>query len=691
MSEKKQSLSHIRNMGIIAHIDAGKTTVSERILFYTGKEHRMGEVHDGTAVMDYLIDEQQRGITITAAATMITWNDYIINLIDTPGHVDFTAEVERSLRVLDGAVTVFCGVAGVEAQSETVWRQANRYHVPRLCFINKLDRTGADFEYALETIRKRLGAKAVVMQIPVGREDQFQGVIDLVKQVFYTFPDEDLGAKVVENPIPEEMRDIVEIQRHELIETAAEANEELMEKYLTDDTLSDEDIRRGIRELTIRLEIFPVFCGTALKHKGIQPLLDAIIDYLPSPKDVPPIEGHLPDSDEVIIRHATSKEPFCGLVFKIQSDTHGDLMFVRTYSGVLKEGDRVMLYGREKPRKERVNRLWRMHANDRKQEKIVGPGDIIAVVGLKFARTGDTICAEEAPIELARLQFQETVISMAIEPNSNDDRDKLMDVLTTLEREDPTFRHFTDKETGQLIISGMGELHLDIIRTRITRDFNVAAKVGDPRVTYRESATLTQKDQGIFSQLVAGKPQYGEVSVTVEPAPELASYEIIDELPDGIIPEQMQEACIAGIESSLTSGPLGGYPIVQTRIRLTGAGFHDGEASEMAYAAAADMAVRNAMQNADPALLEPIMSVEVHVPEEFLGNIIHDLNGRRAEVGNIESRGHLMVAQAKAPLSEMFGYATVVRSLSQGRATYSMEPNAFAAVGKQRRDQILGY
>ncbi|MBN1257635.1 MAG: elongation factor G [Planctomycetes bacterium] len=682
-------MGRIRNIGIIAHIDAGKTTVTERVLYYSGVEHRMGEVHDGTTVMDYLDEERKRGITIVAAATTLLWREHILHLIDTPGHVDFTAEVERSLRVLDGAVVVFCGVAGVEAQSETVWRQADRYQVPRLAFINKLDRTGADFDAAVQSIRERLGAKPLPLQIPVGKEENFEGVIDLITRRFYTFPEDEKGEKVVEQEVPAELSDEVELGRAELVEAAAEANDELMERYLASEDLTTEDIHAGLRDLTISMRAVPVLCGSALKYKGVQPLLDAVVEYLPSPKDMPPVRGINPETGKTEERHPVAKEPLCALAFKVQADPHGDLVYIRVYSGELKEGEKVLVG--EKARKERATRLWRMHASQRTREARVGPGDIVAVVGLKFARTGDTITDLEHPLRLEATTFPETVIAMAMEPVSNDDRDKLFEVLTRLEIEDPTFKHHTDNETGQLVVSGMGELHLEIIRNRITRDYGVRANVGDPRVSYREGAGMKAIGEGLYEQQIGGRGQFGYIKVQVEPAPGKLRNEVINELPTDSLPSNFTEAALEGISGALMSGPQGGYPVIYTRVRLIGVRLHESDSTEMAYTAAADRAMSQAMQAAEPCLLEPIMKIEVAVPEEFVGNIIHDLNGRRAEVGQVERQGNLMLVHARAPLAELFGYATVTRSLSQGRATYTLEPCEYAPVPHQRAQQILGY
>ena len=682
-------IGRIRNIGIIAHIDAGKTTVTERILFYSGKEHRMGEVHDGTTVMDYLQDERERGITITAAVTTFPWHGHTLNLIDTPGHVDFTAEVERSLRVLDGAVVVFCGVAGVEAQSETVWRQADRYRVPRIAFVNKLDRVGADFDHALDSMRERLHARVLPLQLPVGSEDEFRGVVDLIGERLLTFPEEERGARVQAQPIPANLAEPAAAARARLVELAAEANDELTDKYLHDETLTVDELRRGIRELTLSLRATPVLCGTALKHKGIQPLLDAVTDFLPSPKDVPPIRGTNPRTGQIEERHPTSREPLCAYAFKVQGDPHGDLVYTRVYSGLLREGARI-LTGR-KERKERATRLWRMHADQRTRVEQVGPGEMVAVVGLKFARTGDAITDLDHPLVLEEPTFPDTVISMAIEPATNEDRDRLMEVLGRLEREDPTFKHRTDPETGQLVISGMGELHLEIIRDRITRDFRVRANVGTPRVTYREGVGRSAEAEGVFDQQIGGRGHFAAVRAVVEPASDLPHPFVDSDLSEEDLPEVLREAALEGAHESLGSGPLGGYPVMYARVRLVHAQLRESDASALAFTAAADRAVREALQAAGPQLLEPIMNLEVTVPEEFVGGIIHDLNARRAEVGRVEPRGALMVLHARVPLSEMFGYATVARSQSQGRATYTLEPCAYAPVPPQRAREILGY
>ena len=689
MSAQNTPLGNIRNIGIIAHIDAGKTTTTERILYYSGKEHRMGEVHEGTAIMDFMQDEQERGITITSAATTFFWRKHQINLIDTPGHVDFTAEVERSLRVLDGAVAVFCGVGGVEAQSETVWRQADRYHVPRLAFINKLDRSGAEVEHVLEEMRERLQVTPLQLQLPIGREDEFEGVIDILnmQEIIY---DSDTGETFTTSAIREEYLEEAELHRLHILETVAESDDDLMEKYLTEDDLSIEDLKSGIRRLTLDRKITPVFLGSSLRNKGVQPLLDAIVDFLPSPKDVPEMTGHDPKNHEKIFSCTPSrKEPLVALAFKITDDQHGPLTFIRVYSGELNEGDRVIVASNG--RKERASRIWRMHADHRNREKIVGPGEIVGISGFKFAATGDTICAEGAQlIELEPPKFPATVISMAIEPRSNDDRDKLMEVLEKLSREDPTFTYRTDNETGQLILSGMGELHLDIIATRITRDYKVSCNTGNPRVTYREAVTGTGRGKGEFEQSMGGKDHYAAIELTVSRSSDTEP-ELLISAPESVINPFSHTAIIEGFNGGCISGPLGGYPIIQIKVEVTGGATREGCDSTIAFTAATEAAMRNAINKAGAELLEPIMTLEVTTPDEFMGGIIHDLNGRRCEIQEIGERGNMKVVHAKAPLAEMFGYATVVRGLSTGRASYSMEPSAFASVPRKKWADILGY
>ncbi|MDR1745111.1 MAG: elongation factor G [Planctomycetota bacterium] len=690
MSDPKGApLGRVRNIGIIAHIDAGKTTTSERILFYSGKEHRMGEVHDGTAVMDFMQDEQERGITISSAVTTFSWLDHQVNLIDTPGHVDFTAEVERSLRILDGAVTVFCGVAGVQAQSETVWRQADKYQVPRIAFINKLDRAGADAEHVVDEIRTRLGANPLLLQIPVGREDGFTGVVDLITREYLTF-DGDQGETVTSHPIPAELADDAEVLGQDVLEKAADANEELTAKFLENGALSVDEIREGLRILTLSRRIVPVLCGTSLRNKGVQPLLDAVVQYLPSPKDMPPVKGHKPGHPEEIIEcHPVRKEKAVALMFKITDDAHGPLAFARIYSGEIAEGMRLVIAGNN--RKERVARIWRMHANHREQIKSVGPGEIIGLSGLKFASTGDTLCDESRLVELEPPKFPATVISIAVEPKSNDDRDKLMDVISRLEREDPTFTHKFDQETGQLILSGMGELHLEVLVTRITRDYKVPVNTGSPRVSYREGVTKTAKGVGSFDQVVAGKPNYAEAAITVSPLPdELASRAEAD-LPEGLYPAPLLAAVRNAAAESFFSGPLGGYPVIHTLAKVESLRTRENELTELAARAATEIALRDAMQRGGAILYEPVMSLEVTAPEEFLGGIIHDLNGRRAEIAEVGQVGAMRFVKAKVALAEMFGYATTVRGLSGGRADYSLEPCAYSPVPRNRTNEILGY
>ncbi|MDR0362877.1 MAG: elongation factor G [Planctomycetota bacterium] len=690
MSDSKGApLGRLRNIGIIAHIDAGKTTTSERILYYSGKEHRMGEVHDGTAAMDFMQDEQERGITISSACTTFFWLDHQINLIDTPGHVDFTAEVERSLRVLDGAVCVFCAVAGVEAQSETVWRQADNYGVPRIAFINKMDRAGADFDHVVNEIRERLGAPPLPLQLPVGCEDDFRGVINLLEREFVTF-EGDQGDEVVVHPIPDDLQDEAEILRQEIIEKAADANESLTEKFLESGALSVEDAVAGLRELTLTRRIVPVLCGSSLRNKGVQPLLDAVVRFLPSPKDTPPVVGHEPKNPEKLIEcHPTRKEKLASLAFKIVDDAHGSLTFVRVYSGELVEGMRIVVASGN--RKERASRLWRMHANHRERVDRVGPGEIVAVSGFKFAATGDTLCDEAQLIELEPPKFPATVISVAVEPKSNDDRDKLMDVIGKLEREDPTFTHRLDPETGQLILSGMGELHLDVLATRISRDYKVGINTGSPRVSYREGTADAATGVGQFDQFVANRGNYAVVTLRVEPYPDqmepLVEMEI-DETP--YTPTQL--ALITdSVRGGFLSGPLGGYPVIHARAVVTAVKSRENELTELACTVATEAALRNAMANAGSVLYEPMMSLDVTVPEEFLGGIIHDLNGRSAEIAEIGQRGQMRLVKARVPLARMFGYATVVRGLSTGRANYSMEPCAYAQVPRNKMKEILGY
>ncbi|MDR1611970.1 MAG: elongation factor G [Planctomycetota bacterium] len=690
MSDAKVApLGRIRNIGIIAHIDAGKTTTSERILYYSGKEHRMGEVHDGTAAMDFMQDEQERGITISSACTTFSWLDHQVNLIDTPGHVDFTAEVERSLRVLDGAVCVFCAVAGVEAQSETVWRQADHYHVPRIAFINKMDRAGADFDHVIGEMRQLLGANPLPMQIPVGCEDAFRGVVNLLEREFVAF-EGDQGENVVSHPIPADIRDEAELLRQEIIEKAADASEELTEKFLDNGTLSLEETLAGLRALSLSRAIVPVFAGSSLRNKGVQPLLDAVVRYLPSPKDLPPIVGHDPKNPEKLIEcRATRKEKLVSLAFKITDDAHGALAFVRVYSGELAEGMRVVVAGGN--RKERAARLWRMHANHRERVERAGPGEIVGVSGFKFAATGDTICDESRLVELEPPKFPATVISVAVEPKSNDDRDKLMEVIARLEREDPTFTHRLDRETGQLVLSGMGELHLDVLTTRVSRDYKVGINTGSPRVSYREGVAESAVGSGHFDQFIANKGNYAAVTVRVEPAADRLEPSVALEIDEkSYTPAQLSQIA-ESVRGGFLSGPLGGYPVIHTRATVTGVRTRESEFTELACTVAAEAALRDAMDKAGAILYEPMMSLEVTVPDEFMGGVIHDLNGRSAEISEIGQRGQSRLIKARVPLAQMFGYATVVRGLSAGRANYSLEPCAYAPAPKNKMKDILGY
>lgn len=665
-------LHRTRNIGIMAHIDAGKTTLTERILFYTGKTHRMGEVHDGTAEMDWMIQEKERGITITAAATTCYWHNTRINIIDTPGHVDFTIEVERSLRVLDSAIAVFDGVAGVEPQSETVWRQADRYHIPRICFVNKMDRIGADYDRCIDMIRTRLFARPLPVQIPVGSQESFSGVIDLVKMLYLTWDDTE-GKDVSEHPIPEAMRDHADLYRHELIERLAEEDDVLMEKYLEGADLSVEEIKNAIRRVTIETKLFPVFCGAALRNKGVQPILDAIVDYLPSPKDVPAIDGHDPKNhDRILHREASDKEHLSALVFKIMSDPYvGKLTYLRIYSGSMHAGEQVLNITTGK--KERVNRFLRMHANDREDLSDVYTGDIIAVVGLKNARTGDTLCDETNPILLEKMIFPEPVISVAIEAKSKADQDKLNQTLERLEEEDPTFRTERNPDSGQLIISGMGELHLDIIVDRLLREFNVKANVGKPQVTYKETVTAQGEAEFTFDKQLGGKEVYGHARIHVQPAEKGSGLNFENRLKPDSIPDIIIDNIKSGIQDAMESGVLAGYRMDDIKAIVLEARYNEILSAEMAYRIAAASAFKDAVRKGRPTLMEPIMKLEVVSPDEYTGDIISDINSRRGKIETIDYRGSLKVIDAKLPMSEAFGYATSVRSMSQGRASHTLQ------------------
>ena len=662
----------VRNIGVIAHIDAGKTTLSERMLFYTRKIHRMGEVHDGTATMDYLPEEQERGITITSACTTCEWNGTTVNIIDTPGHVDFTIEVERSLRVLDGAVAVFDAVAGVEPQSETVWRQANRYGVPRICFINKMDRIGANFFRSVDMIRDRLKAKPVCLQIPIGAEDKFEGVVDLINGRAVRFDKESKGLQIIYGEIPEDLKDLYEEKRLELLDSVAEEDEELMEKYLEGHELTVEEINSCIRKGTIRQSIVPVLCGTAFRNIGVQPLLDAVVNYLPSPLDIAQMVGHNPENpEEEIVCSSSDKEPLAGLVFKLASDPFvGHLAFFRIYSGVIEAG--TTLYNANNGKKERLGRLLRMHANKREDIKSAGAGDIVALVGMKLASTGDTICDEKRPVVLESLDIPEPVIEVAIEPKTKTDRDALSAALNKLAKEDPSFRVKGNEETGQTLIAGMGELHLDIIVDRLVREFNVNANVGKPQVAYRETITKPSKSDLKYAKQSGGRGQYGHCVIEVEPNPE-KGYEFVNAITGGVIPKEYIPSIDKGIQDALKSGVLAGFPVVDVKVTLVFGSYHEVDSSEQAFYVAGSMAIKDAMQKATPALLEPYMDVEVVTPDDYLGDVMGDLNGRRGRVQSMEARAGAQVVRAQVPLSEMFGYATDLRSRTQGRATFTMQ------------------
>ena len=671
-------LAKTRNIGIIAHIDAGKTTVTERILFYTKKIYKIGEVHEGAATMDWMPQEQERGITITAAATTAFWNDHRINIIDTPGHVDFTVEVERSLRVLDGAVVVFDGVAGVEPQTESVWRQADRYRVPRICFINKLDRTGADFWRCVEMIRDRLGATAVPLQIPIGSEDNFQGVVDLINMKAILYRD-DLGAQIDVVDIPENL--VAEARKHReaLVEAVAESDDELTHKFLEGEELTVDEIRHGIRLGTLQYKFVPVLAGSALKNKGVQPMLDAVVDFLPSPLDVPPVIGIDPRSGEEIVRTVDDSEPFSALAFKIAADPFvGKLAFFRVYAGTLKSGSYVL--NATKGRRERVGRILQMHANHREEIDVVYAGDIAAAVGLKDAFTGDTLSDPEHPILLESMTFPEPVIEVKIEPKTKADQDKLALALQRLAEEDPTFRVHTDPESGETLIAGMGELHLDVLVDRMVREFKVAANVGRPQVAYRETIRRAAEGNGRFVRQTGGKGQYGHAIITLEPLDKGGGYEFVDKIVGGVIPREYIKSIDAGIREALESGIFAGVPMVDVRATLIDGSYHEVDSSEMAFKIAGSMAVKDAVAKASPTILEPMMRVEVTMPGEFIGDVIGDLNSRRGQVEGMDERGTTSVVRAFVPLAEMFGYATDLRSMTQGRASYSMELSHYAEV-----------
>ncbi|AHA08764.1 MULTISPECIES: elongation factor G [Bacillus] len=681
------SLENTRNIGIMAHIDAGKTTATERILYYTGRIHKIGETHEGASQMDWMEQEQERGITITSAATTAQWKGHRVNIIDTPGHVDFTVEVERSLRVLDGAVAVLDAQSGVEPQTETVWRQATTYGVPRIVFVNKMDKIGADFLYSVGTIHDRLQANAHPIQLPIGAEDEFNGIIDLVEECAYMYGN-DLGTDIERVEIPEEHKELAEEYRGKLIEAVAELDEEMMMKYLEGEEITVEELKAGIRKATTSVEFFPVICGSAFKNKGVQILLDAVIDYLPSPLDVPAIKGTLPDTEEEVERKSSDEEPFAALAFKIMTDPYvGKLTFFRVYSGVLNSGSYVK--NSTKGKRERVGRILQMHANSREEISTVYAGDIAAAVGLKDTTTGDTLCDEKSLVILESMEFPEPVISVAIEPKSKADQDKMGTALSKLSEEDPTFRAHTDQETGQTIIAGMGELHLDIIVDRMRREFKVEANVGAPQVAYRETFRAAAKVEGKFARQSGGRGQFGHVWIEFAPNEEGKGFEFENKIVGGVVPREYIPAVGAGLEDSLKNGVLAGYPLVDIKAALVDGSYHDVDSSEMAFKIAASMALKAAVSKCNPVILEPMMKVEVVIPEEYMGDIMGDVTSRRGRVEGMEARGNAQVVRAMVPLSEMFGYATALRSNTQGRGTFSMTFDHYEEVPKSVSEEII--
>ena len=682
-------LERMRNIGIAAHIDAGKTTTTERILYYTGKSHKLGEVHEGTAVMDWMEQEQERGITITSAATTCEWRDIQINIIDTPGHVDFTAEVERSLRVLDGAVAVFDAVAGVQPQSETVWRQADKYSVPRICFINKMDRVGADFYHSVQTIIDRLKCRPVAIQIPIGAEEKFLGIVDLVEMRGVIWHDETLGSQYDVVDIPDDLKEKAKEYRALMIEAISEHDEALMHKFIEGEAITNDEIRAGIRKATIAMHIFPVICGTAFKNKGVQTMLDAVVDYLPSPLDVPAIEGHdVDDPEKILYRHASDSEPFSALVFKIMTDPYvGQLAFFRVYSGTLKAGEFV--FNVAKSRKERVGRLLRMHANKREEIQEILAGDICAAVGLRTVSTGDTICDDDHPIVLESIDFPMPVIQLAVEPKTKADQEKMGMAIQKLAQEDPTFRVNTDPETGQTILSGMGELHLEIIVDRMMREFGVGANVGKPQVAYRETIRKHAEAEGRHIKQTGGHGQYGHVKIRVEPLPSGSGFVFENEVTGGRVPKEYINPTEVGIKEALEGGILAGYPMSDIKVTLYDGSYHDVDSSEMAFKIAGSMAIKEAARRAKPVLLEPIMAVEVVVPEDYMGDVIGDLYSRRGRIEATELRGTTRIIKSMVPLSAMFGYATELRSRTQGRGSFTMHFGKYEEVPAAQSEEIV--
>jgi elongation factor G len=684
---RKVPLPRTRNIGIMAHIDAGKTTTTERILFYTGVNYKLGEVHEGTATMDWMAQEQERGITITSAATQCFWRDHRINIIDTPGHVDFTAEVERSLRVLDGAVAVFDAVAGVEPQSETVWRQADRYRVPRIALVNKMDRVGADFPRTVAMMRSRLAASPVVVQLPWGKEDGFKGVIDLIHLRGIFYKDETLGADYETVAVPEEYAAEAHRMREQLVEAVAETDDELLEKYLSGDEVTEAEIMAALRRATIANRLQPVLCGSAFKNKGVQPLLDAVVDYLPSPVDIPPVAGLEPGTDHVLARPASDDAPFAALVFKIMTDPFvGQLAFFRVYSGHVESGTSVLNVSRDK--NERIGRLLKMHANKREEISEVWAGDIAAAVGLKNVTTGDTICDPRAPVLLEAMSFPEPVISVAIEPKTKADQEKLSTALAKLTQEDPTFRVHTDPDTGQTLISGMGELHLEIITDRLVREFGVGANVGTPQVAYRETITSEADGEGRFVRQTGGRGQYGHCKIRIRPAAE-HDFAFNNKVVGGRVPKEFVKPIEQGVREAMETGPLAGYPMSGVEVDVYDGSYHDVDSSEVAFKIAGSMAFQDAAKRAHPVLMEPVMAVEVVTPEEYMGEVIGDITSRRGRVQQMEARANAQVIACKVPLAEMFGYATDLRSLTQGRANYTMQFSAYEQAPKNVSEEIV--
>lgn len=683
---RKISLEKTRNIGIMAHIDAGKTTTTERILFYTGRTHKIGETHEGAATMDWMEQEQERGITITSAATTAEWKNHRINIIDTPGHVDFTVEVERSLRVLDGTVAVFDAKSGVQPQSETVWRQADKYGVPRIAFINKMDATGANFLNSVQTMVDRLAANAVPIELPIGEEDQFSGVIDLVTMDAIIYKD-DLGKEMETIEIPEDLKDLADEYREKLMEAVAEQDETLMEKYLEGEEISEKELKNAIRKATLELKLVPVLCGSAYKNKGVQALLDAVVDYLPSPLDIPPVEGTKPGTGEEDTREASDEAPFSALAFKIMTDPYvGKLGFFRVYSGTLDAGSYVL--NSTKGKKERIGRILQMHANKREEISTVYAGDIAAAVGLKDTTTGDTLCAESAPIILESMEFPEPVIHIAIEPKTKADQDKMGLALAKLAEEDPTFKTYTDQETGQTIIAGMGELHLDVLVDRLKREFNVEANVGSPQVAYKETITKEVDVDMKYARQSGGRGQYGHVKIKMAPQEPGKGYEFVNSVTGGAIPREYIPAVDNGIQEASASGILAGYPVLDFKVTLYDGSYHDVDSNEMAFKIAGSMAFKDGMKKASPVLLEPYMKVEVTIPEEYMGDVIGDLNSRRGRVEGMESRSGAQIVNAFVPLAEMFGYATDLRSNTQGRGQYTMEFDHYEAVPNSIAEKI---